>query len=181
MSKDPYNQLFADPRDELTDECMVEEMYYSHLSRHPLHILNQSQEGTDLYGDPKNEPIYDKTVEMPMLVKLDPEETYLDKYGLDRKREAVIWFSRKICKDLNVLPKIGDRIDFTYRTPSGSVVNEHLILTQISPWDFQRQLVDHYNFIAGAERTHLKYKPDPTGQPKDPKALPFDVKCLKDM
>lgn len=180
MSKDPYKQLFADPRDVLTDECMVEEMYYSHLSRHPLHILNQAA-GTDLYGDPAAEPVYDRTIEMPMFIKLDPQETLLNKYGIDLRREAVIWFSRKICHDLGIEPKIGDRVDFTFRTAVGGVVNEHLIINEFSPWDFQRQLVDHYGFIAGADRTQKKYKPDPTGTPEDPKPLPFDVKCLKDL
>jgi len=174
------SQLFADPRDVLTDECMVEEMYYSHFSRHKLHILNQSR-GTDLYADPAAEPLYDRSLEMPMLIKLDPQETLLQKYGIDLKRDAVIWFSRKICVDSQYEPKIGDRIDFTYRTAVGDVVNEHLILNEFSPWDFQRQLVDHYSYIAGADRTQKKYKPDPPNKPADPNPLVYDLKCLKDL
>ena len=171
-------QLFADPRDSITDEEMLSELYYSMMSRHNLFILDQTQ-GTDLYGDPSIEPVYNRTVEMPMLVKLDPPENLLSKYGMDETREALILFSRKVCHDLAVVPKIGDRLDFTYRTAVGGVVNEHLILNQVNAWDFQRNLVDHYSYVAGANRTHKKYQPTPPGQPTDPKPLPFDVKCLK--
>jgi len=180
-AKECIDQLFADPRDVLTDECMIEEMYFSHLAKHPLHILNQSKEGTDLYGDPKNEPIYDKTVEMPMLIKLDPEVEELNKYGYDRTREVVIWFSRKILHDLSVDPKVGDRIDYTYRTAINAVVNEHFIINEISPTDFQRNLIDNYSVVAAGNRTHKLYQPNPPKEPADPKPLPFDVDCLKNM
>lgn len=176
------DQLFADPRDTLTDECMVEELYFSHLARHRLHVLNQGANGgADLYGDPKQEPVYDKTFELPMLIKVDPEEEELNKYGYDRSREFMIWFSRKILHDLDLAPKVGDRIDMTYRTPTGDVVNEHIIINEISPADFQRQLIDYYSLLAAGNRTHKRYKPDPPGAPKDPKELPFDVTCLKNM
>lgn len=179
MAKAPpyFEQLFTDPRDVITDENMVEEMYYSHLSKHRLMILDRTS-GVDLYGDPATEPVYSNIVEMPMFIKLDPEETILNKYGMDRRREALIWFSRKICHKLEVTPTIGDRVDFTYRTPSGAVINEHLIINEISPWDFQRQLIDHYSFVSAADRTHKKYQPS-ASSPEDPKVLPFDVRCLK--
>ena len=173
------DQLFVDPRDEITDESMLEEMYWSMLSQHHLYILNTGS-GTDLYGDPASEPVYDSSVQMPMLIKLDPEEQVLDKYGFDRKREAVIWMSRKICHDLGLVPKIGDRIDFTYRTAVGGIVNEHLILNEFSAKDFQRQLVDHYQYVGAADRTLKKYH-SVTGTPPTPKPLPFDVKILKTM
>lgn len=171
------DQLFADPRDVLTDECMVAEMYYSHIARFPLHILDQTQ-GTDLYGDPADEPVYSRTIELPIYVKLDPEEEELNKYGYDRTREFILWFSRKILHDLNIEPKVGDRVDFAYRSPTGDIINEHLIINEISPVDFQRQLIDHYSVTAAGNRTHKRYNPDPPGVPEDPKPLPFDVTCL---
>ena len=173
------DQLFVDPRDVLTDETMVEEMYYSTFARHPYYVLDQS-DGVDLYGDASAEPVYSVKVDMPMLVRLDPEEQLLSKYGIDKKRAAIIWFSRKICHDLGVMPKIGDRIDFAYRTAAGSLVNEHLILNAPSAKDFQRQLIDHYSYIAPAERTHRKYA-SVTTNPPESKPLPFDVKVLKGM
>lgn len=175
-------QLFADPRDTLTDECMVEEMYFSHLAPHRLHILDQSANGgTDLYGDPAKEPVYSQTYKLPMLIKLDPEEEELNKYGYDRTREFMIWFSRKICHDLGIVPKVGDRIDMTYRDPVGAIINEHIIINEISPVDFQRQLIDHYSILAAGNRTHKLYQPNPPGVPEDPPELPFDVDCLKNI
>lgn len=172
---------FADPCDQVLDEQMIEEMYWSHIARHKLHILNHAATGADLYGDPDGEPVYDQTVELPVHVKLDPEEEELNRYGYDRNRDAILWFSRKIVRDLSIEPKVGDRLDFTYRTPSGSVVNEHLIITEISYADFQRQNSDYYQISASANRTERLYKPDPPGTPDDPKDLPFDADCINNM
>lgn len=172
-------QLFTSARDALVDECMVEEMFSSMIAKHPFHVLNQTK-GTDLYGDPSGEPVYDQTFEIPVQVKLDPEVEDLNKYGYDRTREAILWFSRKIMKDLSITPKVGDRLDYTYRTPTGEVVNEHLIINEISP-EFQRQSTQYYQLFAAANRTHKLYKPDPPGVPADPDSLPQDVTCLDDM
>lgn len=179
-AKNCIDQLFNDPRDAITDECMVEEMFYSHIARHPLHILDQSQ-GTDLYGDPAAEPVYSQTIEIPILVKLDPEEEHLDRYGYSRTRDVIMWFSRKIVHDEGINPKVGDRVDFTYRAPNGDVINEHLIINEISPTDFQRQIIDYYMLSVAGDRTHKRYQPDPPGVPADPPVLPFDTKFLKGM
>jgi hypothetical protein len=179
--KEPYKQLFTEVGDVLVDECMVEEAYYSMIPRFRLHILNQTKEGTDLYGDAKREPIYDRTILIPINIELRPQESLLTKYGMDEKREAIATFSKKICHDLGYEPKVGDRIDFTYRTSGGAVVNEHFIIVQMAASDFQRQLIDNFTLTAGLERTQYKYKPDPTGKPADPKPLPWDASCLKDL
>lgn len=183
MTFDPakrFDQLFASPRDVLTDEAMVTEMYYSHIARHRLFVLDQSA-GTDLYGDPAAEPVYSTIVEMPIHIKLDPEEEELIKYGYDRTREVVMWFSRKICYNLEIIPKVGDRVDFTFRNPLGGVVNEHFILNEFSSADYQRQLLDYYSFTAAGNRTHKRYQPNPPGSPQAPKVLAFDEDCLKNM
>ena len=111
--------------------------------------------------------------------KLDPEEEELNRYGYDRTREVIILMSRKILYDNNLQPKVGDRIDFTYRNALGAVINEHLIINELSPVDFQRQLVDNYSFGAAGNRTHKLYQPNPPGTPTDPKVLPFDTECLR--
>ena len=173
-------QLFSDPRDVLTDEQMIEEMYFSHIARHRYHILDQSaNSGTDLYGDPTKEPIYSTTITIPIYIKFDPEEEELDKYGYDRTREFMLWLSRRTARSNNLAPKVGDRIDVTYRTALGDVVNEHVIINEMSPADFQRQLIDHYSYAGAGNRTHKLYQPDPPGEPTDPKVLPFDVTCLE--
>lgn len=174
---DCIEQLFVDPRDALTDECMVAEMYYSHIARHKLYILDQAA-GTDLYGDPVDEPRYTQIVELPIHIKLDPEQEELNRYGYDRTREVILWFSRKILHDLDIVPKVGDRVDFTYRSPTGSIINEHIIINELSPVDFQRQLIDYYSMSGAGNRTHKKYQPDPPGVPDDPNPLPFDITCL---
>lgn len=172
-------QLFTDACDIKVDECMVEEMYYSMIGRHELHILDDAGTVKNIYGEPAlgETPQYTQTVTIPMHIKLDPEAEELDRFGYDRTREAVVWFSRKILKDLGIDPKVGDRIDFTYRSTLGSVINEHLIINEISLWDFQRQAKHFYQITAACNRTHKLYQPDPPGTPTDPREDPLDEPC----
>lgn len=175
-----FEQLFADPRDTQLDECMLEELYYSSFARHPLHIFDNTVDA-DLYGDPLSEKnLYPTTVTIPMLIKTDPEEEDLSKYGYDRTREFIIWFSRKILHDNGVNPKVGDRIDFTYRSPVGTIINEHIIINEVSPVDFVRSTIDHISISAAGNRTQKRYNPNP-GSPADPDPIALDVKYLKNM
>ena len=91
---------------------------------------------------------------MPVQIKLDPEEEELSKYGYDKQREAIIWFCSKILRDRGLSPKVGDRIDFRFNNELGNEVVEHLIINEISPWDFQRQTTVPYQVTAAANRTH---------------------------
>lgn len=147
-------QLFVDDIDTDTDEEMVEEMYFSMVGRHAWYQLDQ-EVLLNIYGEPEAEPVYVKVIpDIPIQIKLDPEAEELNKYGYDRTREAVIWFCRKILRDRNLSPKDGDRIDFQFKTETGLTVIEHLIINEISPWDFQRQGSQFYQIQAAANRTH---------------------------
>lgn len=160
MPTDPaYELLFTEEVDSDTDQDMVEEMYWSMIQRHPLHILDQAA-SKNLYCEPEGEPSY-TTVDppIPIHIKLDPEEEILDKYGYDRIRDAVIWFSSKILRDRSIQPKVGDRVDFVYLNEAGGTVVEHLEIHEISSWDFARQAKIPYQITVAADRTHKSKKP----------------------
>lgn len=145
--------LFTDRVDTDTDEEMVEEMYYSMIKRHPLHILDQTAP-KNIYGEPVSEPVY-TTVNppIPIHIKLDPEVEELNKYGYDRIRDAILWFSSKILRDRSIQPKVGDRVDFVYLDEAGQTVVDHLEIHEISPFDFVRQGAVPYQVNAAADRT----------------------------
>jgi len=151
--------LFADVIDTATDEAMVEELYWSMIQRHPLHILDQTKT-KNIYGEPTEEPSY-KTVSpsIPIHIKLNPEEEELNKYGYDRTRDAIAWFSKKILEDIGLSPKVGDRIDFTFQTELGATVVEHFEIHEISLEDFARQIGYAYQVTAAMDRTHKAKMP----------------------
>jgi len=154
-----FELMYVSETDRETDEEMIEELYYSEIQRHPLHILDQTQP-KNIYGEPEGEPVY-TTVDppIPIHIKLDPEEEILEKYGYDRKREAMIWFCAKILRDRDIHPKDGDRVDFIFTNDAGQTVLEHLIINEISPVDFSRQSQNSYQVTAAANRTHKAKKP----------------------
>ena len=155
---------FVDPKDQETDECLIEELYFAHIARCPIHILNHAASNVNIYGEPSGDPVYDVTFEdVPVHIELDPEAEILDRYGYDRNRNALIAFSIKILRDLSLSPKVGDRIDFKYLNELDLQVTEHLIINEISPWDFVRQQKTPYQVIAAADRTHKLFEPLPPG------------------
>ena len=159
---------FVDDVDKATDEAMIEEMYWSMIQRHTLYVIDQTESGAEpnLYGEPSEDPEqgamspdYDAGHTFPMQIKLDPEEEELNKYGYDRTRDAIIWMSTKILRDLGISPKVGDRIDFTFITELGATVVEHLEITDASAWDFARQAGAPYQVTYSAVRTHKAKQP----------------------
>lgn len=51
---------------------------------------------------------------VPFLVRLNPTEKELSKWGIDEKREAKIVISTELCEEIGLQPKIGDRFDYPY-------------------------------------------------------------------
>ena len=153
MSRTP-EQLFVCANDRKIDEAMIEEFYWSTIKSHPFHVLDQTKP-LNIYGEPEEEPFY-TTVDppIPIHIKVDPEEEELARYGYDRTREAILWFSRKILTDRCLVPKVGDRVDFIYTVETGITVAEHLIINEISPMEFRAQTGYPFQISAAANRTH---------------------------
>ncbi|MCG8435864.1 MAG: hypothetical protein MJA83_17715, partial [Gammaproteobacteria bacterium] len=144
-------QFFTDQCDTDLDECLVEEFYFSNFPRPNFLILDQTTP-KNIYGEPADlaaENAYTLLdPPMPIFIQLDPEEELLDRYGYDRKREAVAWFSAKILRDRNIQPKVGDRIECEYSDALGGLVVEHFIINEISPTEFFRQSRNPYQYNA---------------------------------
>jgi len=51
---------------------------------------------------------------VPFLVKLNPTEKELTKWGINDKRDAIIQFSIELCQSIGLVPKIGDRFVYPY-------------------------------------------------------------------
>jgi hypothetical protein len=51
---------------------------------------------------------------VPFLVKLNPTEKELDGWGITEKRDAMVELSIKLCEDVGLVPKIGDRFTYPY-------------------------------------------------------------------
>lgn len=159
VETEAFNLLFSQVEDHSIDEAMVEEMYFSMIQRHPFYILNQTA-AKNIYGEPTGEPSYTTlSPPIPIHVKLDPGEEDLSRYGYDNTRHAIVSFSAKILRDRSLVPKVGDRIDFIYSNNNGQTVIEHLILTQCSQTDFQRQTRNPYHVTAAADRTEKAMRP----------------------
>ena len=160
---DPAFELMYTDQDEVDlEEELIEEYYYSSIQRHEFLVLTQpGGSGLNIYGEPGGDPetaaigpTYSSGGSIPIAIKLDPEEELLDRYGYDRTRDAICWFSRKIMDDLGINPKVGDRINFSYVVDTGSTVVEQLIINEVSPVDFQRQTKVAFNISAACNRTH---------------------------
>jgi hypothetical protein len=136
------------------------------MRRHPFYVHDVTA-GNNIYAEPSGNPetgavhptytLFEPA--FPFQVKLNPEEEELDRYGYDRKREALVSFSTKILRDLNLEPKVGDRFDFIFASTLGSQVREHFEILEISPVDFQRQTLIPTQVVAAADRTHKAKKP----------------------
>lgn len=162
-AQEAFQQLFTEQIDICTDEEMVEEMYWSMIGRHPFHILDQTIT-KNIYGEPATEADIDGAYttldpEIPIHIKLDPDEEYLEKYGYHRKRDMIAWFSSKILRDRGLNPKVGDRIDFRYTDSSGGATLEHFIITETSTTDFLRHNRVPYQLNVGCMRTQFKKQP----------------------
>jgi len=59
---------------------------------------------------------------VPFLVKLNPTEKILEKWGITEKRDCMIEISYQLCREIDLEPKIGDRFILPYgdRTVTGS-------------------------------------------------------------
>ncbi len=162
MEGDVPQQLFCDITDTDLDECLIEELFFSMIARHPFHVLDETV-NKNIYGEPAalaDENAYTTLdPEIPIHIELDPEEEDLLKYGYDRQREAVFWFSSKIMRDRSISPKVGDRIDVAYKNPLGLTVLEQFIINEISFEDFQRQTLVPTMLGAAGNRTQKAKKP----------------------
>ncbi len=125
------------------------------FSNQPEATLDFEIRSLNLYGEPVVEPSYVAvSPQIPIHIKLDPEVEELEKYGYDRKREAIIWFAAKILRDRSISVKVGDRVNFTFVNEIGATVVEQFEIHEISPVDFARQSKNHYHVSAAADRTH---------------------------
>jgi len=88
---------------------------------------------------------------VPFLVKLEPTRQELTKWGLGEKRDAIFVLSQKVCEDIGLEPKIGDRFIYEY---DGS--NIHYETQEMKPLDSlgDSGVVMHY--VGGARRTTNK-------------------------
>ncbi len=153
-----FEQLFADQADQTTDENLLEELYYSMIARHEYLVLDQSA-AKNLYGEPSAEPSYTTAGSFPIQIKLKPEEADLSKYGFRRPRDAIVWMCKKVLVTYQVVPKVGDRINFQYSHPiSGVAIKEQFEIMNVSNWDFQRQTKIPYQIMAAVLRTHKGMK-----------------------
>lgn len=155
-------QFYVDPCDTDLDECLLEEFYYSTFPRPRFLILDQTV-AKNIYGEPESladEDAYSLLdPPIPIFIQLEPEEELLDRYGYDRKREALAWFSSKILRDRGILPKVGDRLECEYSDPLGNTIVEHFIINEISPTEFFRQNRNPLQYAAAIDRTHKAKKP----------------------
>lgn len=150
-------QKFVDPVDVAADEALVEELYWSQISRPAWYQIDQSIE-KNIYGEPVDQATIDAaytlvTPSIPIHIKLNPEQEYLEKYGYDRQRDAVLWFCQKILRDRGLAsPKNGDIVIFAFEDNSGETVAEYFEIQGSSPVDFQRQTFNSYQISADAIR-----------------------------
>ncbi len=157
------DQLYTDPCDLDLDECMMEEYYYSTFPRPPFHILNQTI-NLNIYGEPATLADEDAayttlTPPIPIFVQLSPHDEDLNRYGYDRKREAIAWFSTKILRDRGIQPKVGDRIDCIYKDALNNQVLEHFIINELTPMEFLRQSLTPYQYNAALDKTQKAKQP----------------------
>ena len=163
---DPPDLLFTCQDDIDTDQCIVQEFFYSHFRKHPYYIVDQSI-AKNIYGEPAGDPevaevspVY--TVADPLFpfqIKLNPEEEELNKFGYDRTRDALVIFSFQLMRSISIAPKVGDRFDFVFTNESDLQVVEHFEILEISPVDFQRQTKVPTQIVAAADRTYKSKKP----------------------
>lgn len=68
---------------------------------------------------------------VPLLVKLNPTQKELDKWGIDEKRDAVLVFSIGLLEEIGLTPKIGDRFIYDYGQPDGGAASPRVIHYEI--------------------------------------------------
>ena len=158
--------LFQCPEDVAVDECLIAELFWSSMQKHPFYVIDQTA-GTNIYGEPSGDPelapigpVY-TLIEpsFPFHIKLDPEAEDLSRYGYDRTRDCLASFSTQILRSINLEPKVGDRFDFVFNSPTGNQVVEHFEIHEISPVDFMRNTLVPATLVAAADRTHKARKP----------------------
>lgn len=91
--------------------------FQARYSYHALKSLDDQPHETNVYGETDYEDSlvlaeYYDPVPIPLVVKLDPEQDLLDRFGLDEPVEALAVASQKVMRDTGIAPKIGDRFDF---------------------------------------------------------------------
>ena len=104
-------------------------LYQAHYPYHPLKKLDDQGHTTNVYNeidysDSLVPAAYYDPVQMPMVVKIDPEQDLLDRFGLDEPQEAVAIVSQKIARDLGIIPGIGDRFEVNEWTFEVKTVKE---------------------------------------------------------
>lgn len=101
-------------------EKKIAETYLTFQGRYLYHVLkplDAQPHETNVYGETDYEDSlvlaeYYDPVSMPLVVKVDPEQDLLDRFGLDEPVEALVVASQKVMRDSGIAPKIGDRFDF---------------------------------------------------------------------
>jgi hypothetical protein len=64
------------------------------------------------YASPVKSIQYRAGALVNLMVKLEPTQNELNKFGLDFPQEAMVTASQKLMRDFSIRPRIGDRFDF---------------------------------------------------------------------
>jgi hypothetical protein len=133
-------------------EDTIEEGYLLHYPPYPYYVLQTAQVADlNTYGEldyedsDHQEAYYDASVEVPMMVRLDPEQDLLDKFGIDEPQESLITLSRKHMEGLGITPKIGDRFDLN---------NFQFEFKTMKPGSWFSTTLVPCEYIATADKTH---------------------------
>lgn len=150
----PGRDLGSASKDLAFVESKIEEQYTLHFPAYPYYVLQTAQVANlNTYGEHDYEDsvtqqeLYDDDVGVPMMVRLDPEQDLLDKFGIDEPQESLITLSRKIMDDLGFEPKIGDRFDFN---------NWQFEFTTMKPGSWFSNTQVPCEFIATAAKVHAR-------------------------
>lgn len=122
------------------------ERYHFEQGRHKVRFFQQgvslnSGDSGAFYGEhgPRGALTFAAPVEMPVHVKLNPDQKLLNRYGFDHPQDAIIVFSLKVLETLGINPKdilkgpkIGDRVDFYIRDS----FQMQFELREVREWDF---------------------------------------------
>lgn len=152
---DPFDLLFASTTDRDVDADLLAEFFWSTIARHTLLVVDQTVD-KNIYGEPEAEPVYTESDPFPIAIILDPDQETLDKFGYDTKREAIGVFCVPILTELDLEPKVGDRINFTFTDADGDTTVEQFIVNESSPASFLRQHGYPYQMSVGLDRTQKK-------------------------
>jgi hypothetical protein len=93
---------------------------------------------------------------VPFLVKLNPTEKALEKWGIDERRDCMIEMSAEVLAEINLQPKIGDRFIYPYSAVNGESRNIHYEVRNLFEADQLGDSTVPFHYIGFAMRTTNK-------------------------